>query len=50
MLFRLFNILTSFQDYMNKILVKKLNIFVIVYLKNIFIYIEDKSQDHIKAV
>ena len=41
MFFKLFNILASFQGYINKILVKKLNIFVIIYLDNIFIYIKD---------
>ena len=35
------NALVSFQGYINKILVKKPNIFIIVYLDNIFIYIED---------
>ena len=39
--FRLFNITTSFQNYINKILAKKLNIFIIVYLDDIFIYTED---------
>ena len=34
----------------NKILVKMLNIFVIIYLNDIFIYIEDLNQGHIKAV
>lgn len=41
MLFELSNTLTSFQDYINKILVKKFDIFVIIYLDNIFIYIEN---------
>ena len=41
MLFGLFSALASFQGYINKILVKKLDIFVIVYLDNIFIYTED---------
>ena len=31
----------SFQDYINKILAEKLDIFVIVYLDNILIYTED---------
>ena len=38
MFFGLFNALANFQGYINKILVKNLNIFVIVYLNNIFIY------------
>ena len=41
MLFELSNALASFQGYINKILVEKLNIFVIVYLDNILIYIEE---------
>ena len=41
MLFGLFNTLLSFQGYINKILAKKLDIFIIVYLKNIFIDIKD---------
>ena len=39
----------SFQDYINKILAEKLNIFVIVYLNNIFIYMKDPSQAHVNA-
>lgn len=31
----------TFQGYVNKILAEKLDIFVIVYLNNILIYIED---------
>ena len=41
MFFGLSNTLASFQGYINKILAKKLDIFVIVYLDNIFIYTED---------
>ena len=41
MLFGLSNAFASFQGYINKILAKKLNIFIIVYLNNIFIYIKD---------
>ena len=37
MLFGLFNAPTSFQSYINKILAKKLNVFVIVDLDNILI-------------
>ena len=50
MLLRLSNTPASFQSYISKILVEKLNIFVIVYLDNIFIYIEDLSQAYIDAV
>ena len=41
MSFGLSNALASFQDYINKILAKKINIFIIVYLDNIFIYTKD---------
>ena len=48
--FGLSNAPASFQGYINKILAKKLNIFVIVYLDDIFIYTKDKGQDHVEAV
>ena len=48
--FRLFNAPTSFQGYINKILAEKHNIFVIVYLDDIFIYIENQSQSYVKAM
>ena len=38
MLFRLSNAPTIFQGYIKKILTKKLDIFVIVYLDDILIY------------
>lgn len=41
MSFKFFNALVSFQDYINKIFAKKLDIFVIVYLDNILIYTKD---------
>ena len=41
MLFELSNALANFQDYINKILIKKLNIFIIVYLNDIIIYTKD---------
>ncbi len=50
MLFDLTNILATFSCYINKILVEKLNIFVIVYLNNIFIYTKIKRKSHVKAV
>ena len=43
MSFRLFNAPVSFQGYINKILAQKLNIFDIVYLNDILIYIKDPS-------
>ena len=44
------NNLTIFQEYVNKILAKKLNIFVIVYLNDILIYTKYPSQLYVKAV
>lgn len=46
MFFDLSNIPISFQSYINKILVKKFNIFMIIYLNNILIYIDNISSDH----
>ena len=48
--FRLSNAPASFQGYINKILAEKLNIFVIIYLDDIFIYTENEGRDHVKAV
>ena len=38
---RLINAPASFQEYINKIFAQKLDIFIIVYLKDIFIYINN---------
>ncbi len=43
MFFRFFNLLASFQGYINKVLAKKPEIFVIIYLNNILIYTKDSS-------
>ena len=48
--FGLTNALASFQGYINKIFVEKLNIFVIVYLDEILIYIDDNGDRHVTAV
>ena len=48
--FGLTNTPTSFQRYINKILAEKLNIFVIVYLENIFIYTDDDGDGHVAAI
>ena len=50
MSFGLSNAPANFQDYINKILAKKLNIFVIIYLDNIFIYTKDLGQPHVNAI
>ena len=50
MAFGFSNVLASFKDYINKILAKKLDIFIIIYLNDIFIYIEDPGQAHINTV
>ena len=39
-----------FQSYIIKILMKKLNVFVIMYLENIFIYIENEGKKHVNAI
>ena len=41
MRFGLLNATVSFKSYINKILAKKLNIFVIVYMDDILIYIKN---------
>ena len=50
MLFGLSNAPARFQGYINKILVKKLDVFVIVYLDDILIYTADEAQGHMVAV
>ena len=50
MSFRSSNAPASLQGSINKILAKKLNIFVIISLNNILIYTKDPSQAHIDAV
>lgn len=50
MLFRLIKTLATFQKYINKILVEKLDVFVIVYLDNIVIYTKNKENGYIKAI
>ena len=50
MLFGLSNAPATFQGYVNKILVEKLDIFVVVYLDDILIYTKDPGQPHVEAV
>ena len=48
--FGLLNALATFQGYVNKILAEKLDVFIIVYLDDILIYIENPGQLHVDAV
>ena len=47
--FGLTNAPASFQGYIHKIFAKKLEIFVIVYLDDILIYIDDDRDGHVVA-
>ncbi len=48
--FGLTNALTTFQGYINKILAEKLDVFVIMYLDDILIYIESDGEEHVQAI
>lgn len=48
--FNLFNTSSSFYNYINIILAKKLDIFIIVYLDNIHNQIEDFCKPHINTI
>ena len=48
--FRLTNALASFQEFINKILVGEFDIFIIMYLDNIFIYTNDDENSHVAAI
>ncbi len=50
MSFGLINTPATFHSYINKILAKKLNVFVIVYLDNIFIYTKSRGKKYMEAV
>ena len=50
MLFGRTNAPASFQGYINKIFAEKLDIFVIVYLDDILIYIKDDGNGHVAAI
>ena len=50
MSFGLSNAQASFHVYINKILAKKLDAFIIVYLDDILIYSKDLGQPHVKTV
>ena len=49
-LFELINTLAIFQDYINKILAETLDVYVIIYLDDIFIYTKSKGKEHIQAI
>ena len=48
--FGLTNMPASFQEYINKILAEKLDIFVIVYLDDILIYTDNDEDGHVSAI
>ena len=48
--FELINIPAIFQDYINKIWVKKLNVFVIMNFDNIFIYTKSEGKKYVKVL
>ena len=50
MLFDLINAPTSFQGYINKFVVERLDIFVIMYLDDILIYTGDDGDGHVAAI
>ncbi len=50
MLFDHFITSASFQDYINKILAEKHDIFVVVYLDDILIYIKNPGQPYMEVV
>ncbi len=47
MAFELTNVLVTFQAYIKKILAEKHDIFIIVYLNDIFIYTKNKGNGYI---
>ena len=46
-LFTFSNLFISFSGYINKILIEKLNIFIIIYLNNILIQLKTDSYNYI---
>ncbi len=48
--FEWINAPATFHGYIIKILAEKLDVFVILYLNDIFIYTENKGEEHIQAV
>ena len=50
MLFGLFNAAASSQRYVNRILAKILDVFIIVYLDDILIYTKNAGQGYVEAI
>ena len=50
MLFGLMNAPASFQEYINKILAEKLDIFVIMFLDDILICTKDDGDSHVATI
>ena len=50
MLFRWTNTPTIFQGFINKFLVEKLDVIMIIYPNNILIYTKSKNKKHVKAI
>ncbi len=48
--FGLTNVSAMFHDYINKILVEKYYIVIIVYLNDIIIYTKSKNKEYMKAI
>ena len=48
--FSLINAPACFQEYINKILTEKLDIFIIVNLNDIFIYTNDNGDEYVTAI
>lgn len=45
--FNLFNAPINFQEYINKIFAKKLDIFIIIYLDDILVYTKNPRKPHV---
>ena len=52
MLFKLINAFATFQTYINNVLRKHLNMFIIIYLNNILVYLKNKKnyKKHVKQI
>ena len=50
MFFKIFHTLINFQSYINKNLIKNLDIFIIIYLNNTLIYNKNFSLIYIKII